>query len=212
MRRYSVLDRWIGEADKVLRTLAPQAMQAQRENPSVQYPAVELTQQEQLHTASLMRINHTGEVCAQALYQGQSLTARLPTVREEMRQAAKEEEDHLAWCEQRLTELGAQTSIFNPLWYGVSFGIGAVAGIAGDQWSLGFVAETEKQVCAHLQEHLQGISAQDLKTQAILQQMHDDEAKHMTMAIQAGAATLPFPAKALMAAMSKVMTRTVYYI
>lgn len=212
MRRYSVLDRWIGEADKVLRTLAPHAMQAQRENPSAQYSAAELNQQEQLHTASLMRINHTGEVCAQALYQGQSLTARLPTVREEMRQAAKEEEDHLAWCEQRLTELGARTSIFNPLWYGLSFGIGAVAGIAGDKWSLGFVAETEKQVCAHLQEHLQGIATNDLKTQAILQQMHDDEAKHMAMAIHAGAATLPFPAKALMAAMSKVMTRTVYYI
>lgn len=210
MRRYSLIDRFIAEADRALRTLAPQAMQAQRPSPGGEQPEAALSAEERRHAAGLMRINHTGEVCAQALYQGQALTARLPDVREEMERAAREEEDHLAWCEQRVTELGSHTSLLNPVWYGLSFGIGAAAGLAGDKWSLGFVAETEKQVCAHLQGHMQGIPAQDQKTHAILRQMHTDEAQHMRMAQQAGAAELPPPVRSLMSLTSKVMTTLTY--
>lgn len=212
MRRYSLLDRVITEADRALRTLAPQTIQAQRPSPAVEQPEAPLSAEERRHAAGLMRINHSGEVCAQALYQGQALTARLPDVREEMERAAREEEDHLAWCEQRVTELGSHTSLLNPLWYGLSFGIGAIAGLAGDKWSLGFVAETEKQVCDHLQGHMQGVTAQDGKTHAILRQMHDDEARHMQMAQQAGAAELPPPVRSLMSLTSRVMTTLTYRI
>lgn len=164
------------------------------------------------HIAGLMRINHTGEVCAQALYQGQALTAKLPGVRDKMQQAANEEVDHLAWCQQRLNELDSSTSVLNPLFYAASFGIGAAAGIAGDKWSLGFVAETEKQVCRHLQSHLEQIPIQDKKSRAILDQMNEDEAKHATDALAAGGAELPPPIKAAMTLMSKVMTKTTYRI
>lgn len=210
MRRYSLIDRFIGEADRTLRTLAPGAMQARRGNPASDQPDSALDDAERRHVAGLMRVNHTGEVCAQALYQGQALTARLPEVRAEMEQAAREEEDHLAWCEQRVTEMGSHTSYLNPLWYAMSFGIGAAAGIAGDKWSLGFVAETEKQVCEHLQGHLTRLPVQDEKTRAIVSQMHRDEAEHMRMAQQAGAAELPAPVKGLMSLVAKVMTTTVY--
>jgi ubiquinone biosynthesis monooxygenase Coq7 len=159
-----------------------------------------------------MRVNHSGEVCAQALYHGQALTAKLPTVREEMQQAALEEQDHLAWCEDRLHELNSKPSVLNPLWYGLSFGIGAAAGIAGDKWSLGFVVETEKQVCAHLEEHLQRIPINDERTHAILTQMHQDEDQHRQQAQDAGGAELPPPIKHLMGFISKIMTKTSFYV
>lgn len=212
MRRYSLFDRLITEADKALRTLAPEAAQARRPTPAAPHFEAELNTAERRHVAGLMRINHTGEVCAQGLYQGQALTARLPRVRQEMEQAAREEEDHLAWCEERVREMGSHTSLLNPLWYAMSFGIGAVAGLAGDQWSLGFVAETEKQVCAHLSSHLDRLPPQDEKTRAVLTQMHTDEASHRQMAIRAGAAELPPPVRHAMSAMSKVMTTTAYKV
>ena len=148
-RRYSVFDRLIGEADKVLRTLAHDAVNATRASPAASLPEAGLSSEEQRQISGFMRINHTGEVCAQALYHGQALTARLPTVRQEMEHAAQEEVDHLAWCQQRLNELGASPSVLNPLFYAASFSIGALAGLAGDKWRLGFVAGTERQVCEH---------------------------------------------------------------
>lgn len=212
MRHYSLIDRFINNADRALRTVAPNAVQAQRSNPASTHFESNMSEEERRHAAGLMRVNHTGEVCAQALYQGQALTARLPDVRAEMEQAAKEEEDHLAWCQERVNELGSHTSHLNPLWYAMSFGIGAAAGLAGDKWSLGFVAETEKQVCAHLEGHMARVPLQDEKTRAIIQQMHHDEAEHMQMALKAGAAELPPPVKQLMAMVAKVMTGTAYRI
>ena len=168
--------------------------------------------EEQRQISGFMRINHTGEVCAQALYHGQALTARLPTVRQEMEHAAQEEVDHLAWCQQRLNQLGASPSVLNPVFYAASFSIGALAGLAGDKWSLGFVAETERQVCDHLQGHLTRLPLNDLRTRAVLAQMHEDEAAHRDMALKAGAATLPEPIQKAMQAMSTVMTGTTYYV
>ncbi len=212
MRHYSLIDRFINNADRALRTVAPNAVQAQRSNPASMHFESNMSEEERRHAAGLMRVNHTGEVCAQALYQGQALTARLPDVRAEMEQAANEEEDHLAWCQERVNELGSHTSHLNPVWYAMSFGIGAAAGLAGDKWSLGFVAETEKQVCAHLEGHMARVPVQDEKTRAIIQQMHHDEAEHMQMALQAGAAELPAPMKKLMALVAKVMTGAAYRI
>jgi len=212
MRHYSFFDRLITEADKALRTLAPEAMQARRPTPAAPHFEAELNAVERQHVAGLMRVNHTGEVCAQALYQGQALTARLPQVRQEMLAAAQEEEDHLAWCEERVREMGSHTSLFNPLWYAMSFSLGAAAGLAGDKWSLGFVAETEKQVCAHLAGHLERLPLQDEKTRAVVEQMHHDEAEHMRMAMKAGAAELPQPVRQAMSAMAKVMTTTAYKV
>ena len=211
-RRYSFFDRLIGEADKVLRTLARDAAVANRPSPSSALPEAGLSVEEQRQISGFMRINHTGEVCAQALYHGQALTARLPTVRQDMERAAREEVDHLAWCQQRLDELGASPSVLNPLFYAASFSIGALAGMAGDKWSLGFVAETERQVCEHLQGHLTRLPLNDLRTRAVLAQMHQDEAEHRDMALQAGAATLPEPVQKAMQAMSVVMTGTTYYL
>ena len=210
MRHYSLIDRFINNADRALRTVAPNAVQAQRSNPAATHFESTLTEEERRHAAGLMRVNHTGEVCAQALYQGQALTARLPDVRAEMEQAAKEEEDHLAWCQERVNELGSHTSYLNPLWYAMSFGIGAVAGMAGDKWSLGFVAETEKQVCEHLEGHMSRVPVQDEKTRAIISQMHHDESEHMQMALNAGAAELPAPVKQVMSLVAKVMTSAAY--
>ena len=146
----NILDNLIINFDQALKTLVPGSVHAGRKNPADQRPTADLDDVEKKHTAGLMRINHTGEVCAQALYQGQALTAKLPDVRASMTEAAAEEVDHLSWCEDRLNELDARPSLLNPLWYGMSFGIGAIAGLAGDRWSLGFVAETEHQVCRHL--------------------------------------------------------------
>lgn len=212
MRRYSLLDRIITGADKALRTVTPQTTRAQRPSPARPHGEAPLTDAERRHVAGLMRINHTGEVCAQALYQGQALTARLPDVRAEMEQAAREEEDHLAWCEERVTAMGSHTSYLNPLWYALSFGIGATAGMAGDKWSLGFVAETEKQVCAHLEGHLAKAPPRDEKTRAVIAQMRHDEAEHMQMALQAGAAELPPPIRKLMTLTSRVMTTLTYHL
>ena len=159
-----------------------------------------------------MRINHTGEVCAQALYQGQALTAKLPDVRETMNHAAREEIDHLAWCETRLTELDSRPSLLNPAFYAMSYAVGATAGLIGDKWSLGFVGETEKQVCEHLEDHLQQLPANDHKSRAILQQMVADEKKHGDSAMAAGGAELPFPVRTgmkLMAGVMKTLTRRI---
>lgn len=206
----SIADILIIQLDQALRTLVPGSVQSARANPADSEAAAALSPTEARHAAGLMRINHTGEVCAQALYQGQALTARLPDVRDSMEQAAKEECDHLAWCETRLAELDSSPSLLNPLWYGMSFGLGALAGLAGDKWSLGFVAETEKQVCKHLEEHLQQLPAIDAKSRRILEQMHGDEGKHATVAIEAGAAELPAPVKTAMGLMAQVMKTTVY--
>ncbi|MED5612161.1 2-polyprenyl-3-methyl-6-methoxy-1,4-benzoquinone monooxygenase, partial [Pseudomonas sp. JH-2] len=164
------------------------------------------------HIAGLMRINHTGEVCAQALYQGQALTAKLPQVRKAMEEAADEEVDHLAWCEQRIRELGSRPSLLNPLFYGLSFGVGAAAGLISDRISLGFVAATEDQVCKHLDEHLEQLPAEDQKSRAILEQMRVDEEHHANSAIDAGGVRFPAPVKFGMSLLSKVMTKTTYRI
>jgi ubiquinone biosynthesis monooxygenase Coq7 len=206
------IDNLILQLDQALRTLVPGSVAATRANPADSTEPAALSPAETRHVAGLMRINHTGEVCAQALYQGQALTAKLPQVRSSMEQAAKEECDHLNWCEARLGELDSRPSLLNPLWYGMSFGIGALAGLAGDKWSLGFVAETEKQVCKHLEEHLQQLPAADDKSRRILEQMHSDEGKHATAALEAGAAELPAPVKQAMGLMARVMKTTVYRI
>lgn len=167
---------------------------------------------ERRHVAGLMRVNHTGEVCAQALYQGQALTARLDGVRDAMTQAAEEEVDHLAWCAERVHEMGERTSVLNPLFYLLSFGIGAVAGAIGDRWSLGFVAATEDQVCRHLQEHLERLPSNDERSRAILQQMLEDEARHATRAREHGASEFAPQVREAMTLLSRVMTATTYRI
>lgn len=199
-------------ADSALKTTQSIYDAAPRSNPSHDIEEPKLSTDEQKHAASLMRINHTGEVCAQALYQGQALTAKLPHIRQEMEQAALEEVDHLAWCSDRLSELHSHQSYLNPLWYAGSFSMGAIAGMVGDKWSLGFVAETENQVCKHLQSHLKKLPEQDYKSKAILSQMYTEELKHATTAIDNGAAELPTAIKVSMSAMSTIMTSTVYYI
>lgn len=209
---HSFLDRCLIQFDQALRTCVPGSNQPRRNSPAENLGDSELTEVERKHVAGLMRINHTGEVCAQALYQGQAMTARLEDVRQSMEQAADEEIDHLAWCEQRLNQLDSHTSVLNPLWYALSYGMGAAAGIAGDKWSLGFVAETEEQVCEHLQDHLQKLPSQDEKSKAILQQMITDEKHHGETARDAGGAELPTPVRQAMTAMSQVMKKTTYRI
>ncbi len=211
-RNYSPLDRLLISANNALQTLYTTPTGTQRANPADQYEDRVLSKKEQRHVAGLMRINHAGEVSAQALYQGQALTAKLPEVREKMEQAAAEENDHLIWCGKRVKELGKKTSLFNPLWYIGSFSIGAIAGAAGDKWSLGFVAETEKQVVRHLNFHLDSLPKDDKKSKAILEQMKDDELHHATTALEAGGAKLPAPVKIMMSIVSKVMTHTAYRI
>lgn len=211
-RRLSFVDKLISNADQALRTLVPSAANSIVPSPAVTKDHAELSAQEQKHIAGLMRINHTGEVCAQALYQGQALTAKMPEVREEMQQAAQEEIDHLVWCEERLNQLGSRTSLLNPVFYAASFSIGAAAGLAGDKWSLGFVAATEDQVCKHLTDHLKELPESDGKSRAILEQMLKDEAEHGSNALAAGGHEFSAAAKKLMAAISKVMTQTTYRI
>jgi len=211
-RHYSLMDNLLGQADRALRTLSRAANKAGRQSPAENCGEADLDETERKHSAGLMRIDHTGEVCAQALYQGQALTAKLGDVRQAMENAAEEEVDHLAWCEERLDELNARPSIFNPAWYGMSFAIGALAGIAGDKWSLGFVAETENQVCRHLESHLDSLPEDDERSKAILEQMREDELSHATTALEAGGAQLPLPVRLGMQASSKVMTGTVYYL
>jgi len=211
-RHYTPFDQLLMQMDKAVRTVFGAPPVTERPNPAQALPEAELSAAEQRLVTGLMRVNHAGEVSAQALYQGQALTARLSEVRGKMERAAMEENDHLAWCERRLKELDSHTSVLNPLWYGGSFAIGAVAGLAGDKWSLGFVVETERQVVTHLQEHLERLPAQDHKSRAILQQMKEDEAQHATTALNAGGSELPEPVKQLMRLTSKLMTATAYYV
>lgn len=206
------IDQCLLQFDQALRTCVPGASHADRETPARKVVEQDMSKEEKRHAAGLMRINHTGEVCAQALYAGQASTARLDQVREAMEHAAAEEVDHLAWCEQRLNELDSRPSILNPLWYGLSFGMGALAGLAGDKWSLGFVAETERQVCDHLQEHMNRLPEQDEKSKAVLAQMIIDERQHGETATAAGGAPLPAPFKQAMTTMSQVMKKTTYHI
>jgi ubiquinone biosynthesis monooxygenase Coq7 len=173
---------------------------------------MELSETEKKHAAGLMRVNHVGEVCAQALYQAQRLTSKSPHLQVQLGKAAKEEEDHLYWCAQRLDQLGSRPSWLNPLWFAGSFAIGAVAGLAGDSWSLGFVVETEKQVENHLNSHLDALPENDLTSRAIVAQMREEEIEHGKMAKNLGASDLPEPVKVVMGAVSKVMTKTAYYI
>lgn len=212
MRYLSLIDNIIVSADRALRTLAAGEQFAERPSPANTVVAGELSAQEARHAAGLMRVNHTGEVCAQALYQGQALTARLPLVRAEMERAAAEEVDHLVWCKDRLDKLNSHTSYLNPLWYGLSFSIGACAGLVSDKVSLGFVAATEEQVCQHLQAHLQDLPEQDSKSRAVVSQMLEDEAHHADMALQAGGLRFPAPVKGLMTLASSLMTKTSYHL
>jgi ubiquinone biosynthesis monooxygenase Coq7 len=211
-RRLSLVDKLITEVDSVMRTVTNRGNSAGRPSPSEGHTDAELSEQERQHVAGLMRVNHTGEVCAQALYQGQALTAKLPNVRDEMQEAAAEEVDHLVWCEQRLRELGSHTSYLNPAWYGMSFAMGAIAGAIGDKVSLGFVAATEERVCNHLRDHLKQLPDEDRKSQLILQQMLEDEQRHGENALQAGGTDFPRPVKDAMTTVSQVMTRTSYRI
>ena len=211
-RQYSLFDKLIHNADLALRTLVPGAAQEERSSPAQARDFAEMTEEEKKHAAGLMRINHTGEVCAQALYQGQALTAKLPEVRESMEEAAQEEVDHLVWCEQRIKDLGGHTSYLNPVFYGLSFAIGAAAGKISDKVSLGFVAATEEQVCKHLTEHLSKLPAQDDKSKAVLLQMLEAEARHASAAIDAGGHQFPFPVKLAMSGLAKVMTKTTYRV
>jgi ubiquinone biosynthesis monooxygenase Coq7 len=211
-RQYSPIDRILLQADAAMRTLLPSKGYSQRPSPAVVKPDTKLSDSDTRHVAGLMRINHTGEVCAQALYQGQALTARLPDVRKSMEHAAEEEIDHLVWCEQRIRQLGSHTSILNPLFYGLSFGIGAAAGMISDKVSLGFVAATEDQVCKHLHEHLQQIPAEDQKSRAILEKMLADEEHHAQGALDAGGFRFPAPIKFGMGILAKVMTKSTYRV
>jgi len=209
-RNYSKIDRLISSLDEALRVSTGEAPAPQRENPAGRIAPADLNEDDRRHVAGLMRINHTGEICAQALYAGQAATARDDATREAMQQAADEEIDHLAWCEDRLKELDSQPSILNPFWYAGSFAIGAFAGIAGDEWSLGFVKETENQVEAHLKDHLEKLPEGDARSQAILDQMKVDEARHADMADEAGARELPSPIRRAMALTAGIMKTFAY--
>lgn len=209
-RPLSSLDQWIIQSDRVIRSLFGTINHETRPSPAKDEQEPNLSKSEKNHIAGLMRVNHTGEVCAQGLYNGQAATAHLENIESMMKAAAAEEIDHLAWCENRLAELNSQPSRLNPLWYGMSFGLGAVAGLAGDRWSLGFVAETERQVCKHLDRHIQQIPHKDTKSLKIIHQMRIDEEAHANHAIHAGANTLPNPIKFTMRALSKVMTTIAY--
>jgi 3-demethoxyubiquinol 3-hydroxylase len=212
MRKFTHLDQLIVNFDHSLRTLFGQPLSTGRPHPAQTVEESELTETDKQLSARLMRVNHAGEVSAQALYQGQALAARTQTVRESMKQSVSEENDHLVWCQDRIKTLNGHTSYLNPLWYTGSYMIGAIAGAAGDKWSLGFVAETERQVVKHLDEHLQRLPPDDLKSKAILEQMKEDEGHHATVAIKTGGIPLPKSVCWLMGRVSKVMTKTAYWI
>jgi ubiquinone biosynthesis monooxygenase Coq7 len=205
----SLADRVIRELDRALRTVSA-ANQAARSCPAADIPDAPADPGERRHSASLMRVNHAGEVAAQALYHGQALTARDPTVRAALLAAASDETDHLAWCEQRVRELGSHTSLLSPLWYAGSFAIGALAGLAGDRMSLGFVAETERQVVEHLESHLSALPEDDVRSRRIVEQMQEDEARHGREASDAGGHVLPMLIRGLMRETARLMTRTAY--
>lgn len=211
-RQYSSLDQIFGHICDALQTSLAPTRPATRTSPAATIDETELSASERDLAGRLMRINHTGEVCAQALYQGQAITAKLETVRDKMEQAVQEEVDHLSWTDERIRQLNTHTSYLNPFWYTGSFAIGAFAGFIGDKWSLGFVTETERQVVRHLDGHLDRLPQHDQKSRAILEQMRTDELHHATVALQSGAAELPRPVKSVMRLMSRLMTTTVYWV
>ena len=211
-RQLSILDQFITQIDHGLRTVLADAPPPERVSPASDEKDVQLSSKDRDHAIGLMRVNHTGEVCAQALYQGQALTAKLPGVREQMREAAVEEVDHLAWCEDRIKDLGGRTSLLNPLFYAASFGIGAGAGLISDKLSLGFVAATEDQVCSHLKTHLDQLPQDDLKSRAVVQEMLADEERHAQAALDAGGYKFPSPVKKAMTLISAVMTKGSYRV
>ena len=205
------IDRLIIGFDRALRTLYGPALSL-RPVPGENLPNLELSAAEKRHSAALMRVNHSGEVCAQALYQGQALTARDDTVRKTLERAAAEETEHLAWTAQRIGELGGRVSVLNPFFYTGSFAIGALSGLLGDKWNMGFLAETERQVEGHLDGHLEQLPAQDEKSRAIVAQMKEDEARHADTALARGAAELPGPVKQAMRIFSRLMTLSTYRV
>jgi ubiquinone biosynthesis monooxygenase Coq7 len=205
------LDRLIATFDRGLRTVFGPASSA-RPTPGEDLPAVQMDPEKRTRAAALMRVNHTGEVCAQALYQGQALTARSGETRSALERAAQEETEHLAWTAERIGELGGRTSLLNPLFYAGSFALGAASGLLGDRWNLGFLAETERQVVSHLEGHLRTLPVEDQKSRAIVEAMRQDEARHATTAREYGAAELPLPVRSLMRLTSAVMTRTAYWL
>jgi len=204
-------DALILQVDKVVRTLFASAA-SRRPHPDEGVGECEMTEAERRHAAGLMRINHSGEVCAQALYQGQAMTARNPEAARALLEASDEETEHLAWCERRLVELGSRKSLLNPLWYAGSFGLGVVAGALGDKWNLGFLAETERQVEGHLEGHLRSLPENDQKSRAIVEQMKVDEMKHADTAIAHGGAPLPAPVRSAMQVTSKILTFAAYRV
>ena len=205
------IDRLVIGFDRALRTLCGPALSL-RPVPGENLPNLELSAAEKRHAAALMRVNHSGEVCAQALYQGQALTARDDTVRKTLERAAAEETEHLAWTAQRIDELGGRVSVLNPFFYTGSFAIGALSGLLGDKWNMGFLAETERQVEGHLDGHLEQLPAQDEKSRAIVAQMKEDEARHADTALARGAAELPGPVKQAMRISSRLMTLSTYRV
>jgi len=211
-RQLSSIDQLLSQIDLGLRTAFGNAPKPDRASPASNVQESELSEQQRRHSIGLMRVNHAGEICAQALYQGQALTAKLPEVGQQMQAAAEEEVDHLAWCEQRISELGGATSALNPIWYAMSFTLGAGAGLVSDKLSLGFVAATEDQVCQHLQKHLGELPAEDKKSRSVVEQMLVDEEKHAQSALAAGGYKFPKPVKQLMTLVSSVMTQSSYRI
>jgi len=211
-RQLTPVDRLLAGANNALRTVAAPAGRSARANPAANIIDADLDARQKRHAAGLMRINHAGEVAAQALYQGHATVARDKHVEAQMQHAANEEFDHLAWCEERIKELGEDVSKLSPLWYAGAYAIGAASGILGDKWSLGFIAETERQVCAHLDDHLESLPPEDVKSRAIVEQMRDEEEEHGENAEDAGAADLPAPVKRLMRMTAKVMTKTAYWV
>ena len=211
-RRLTATDRLLAGVGNALRTVFTPAGQAARRSPAEGIAEAELADSERRHAAGLMRVNHAGEVAAQALYQGHAVVARDAALEADLQRAAGEEHDHLAWCEQRLDELGATPSRLSPLWYGGAFVIGAASGVLGDRWSLGFIAETEAQVCKHLESHFEDLPEKDLRSHAIVRRMHAEEAEHGSFAVEHGAAELPQPVKELMRITARVMTRTAYWL
>lgn len=212
-RAASPLDRLIGAFDHALRrAFPPLPEEAAAGAPGAGFAADPLADPDRRLSESLMRVNHTGEVCAQALYRGQASVVRSARVRAALEQAAREESSHLQWCEVRLRELGGRTSYLEPLWYLGAYGLGCVAGIAGDEWNLGFVAETERQVVEHLDGHLRRISRSDRRSRAILNRMREDELGHATAALEAGARGLPGPIRCLMRFQGRVMTTIAHWI
>ena len=211
-RRYDLMDRLIIGMDQVLGRATRTAPVARRPYPAEGLPEPMHAEADRRHSEGLLRVDHAGEIAAQALYHAQALVAHGSSVRDAMHQAGEEEIDHLAWCERRLSELRGRTSLLGPFWYAGSFAIGAAAGLCGDRWSLGFVAETERQVVRHLEDHLERLPAADLRSRAVVAQMREDESRHATAAVESGGAELPGPLRELMRLCSRLMTGTAYWV